>query len=103
MSCGDPAERRGGPCDAANHMRLEHDMLVRTAVVEVTSGLATLCLLAAALMSWRIGGRRALAIVCLLGCVATGVVAVPSHRRIAAERVTRCHPGVKRSLCSWAF
>ena len=78
-------------------------MLIRTAVLEVTSGLATLCLLAAALLSWRTGGRRALAIVCLLACVATGVVAVHSHRRVAAERVTRCHSGVKRSLCGWPF
>jgi hypothetical protein len=82
---------------------MEHDMLVRTAVVEVTSGLATLCLLAAALFFWRAGGRRVLAVVCLVGCVAAGTVAVDSHRRVAAERATRCHPGVKRSLCGWPF
>ena len=92
--------RRGGPSGPANQMCMEHDMLVCTAVVEVASGLASLCLLTTAVVCWRAGGRRALAVVALVGWVGLGVVAIHSHRRIAAERATKCHPGVHRSLCS---
>jgi hypothetical protein len=80
---------------------MEHGMLVRTAMVEFASGLATLCLLVAAVVSWRGGDgmRRVLAALCIAGCLAAGMVAVHSHRTLAAERAEQCHPGVKRSLC----
>jgi hypothetical protein len=80
---------------------MEHDMLVRTAMVEFASGLAALGLLVTAAVCWRGGDgvRRVLAALCVAGCVAAGMAAVHSHRTMAAERARLCHPGVKRALC----
>ena len=88
------------PNPSANLPGMEHDMLVRTAMLEFASGLAALCLLVAAAVCWRSGGpRRVLAALCVAGCVAAGTAAVHSHRTMAAERARLCHPGVKRTLC----
>ncbi|MCA1842154.1 MAG: hypothetical protein LC792_03000 [Actinobacteria bacterium] len=80
---------------------MEHEMLVRTAMVEFASGLAALCLVVAAVICWRAGdaSRRVLAVLSIAGCLAAGMVAVHSHRTLAAERASLCHPGVHRSLC----
>jgi hypothetical protein len=80
---------------------MEHQMLVRTALVELAAGLGALCLLVAAVACWRCGDavRRLVAALCIAGCVAAGMVAVHSHARIATERVKKCNATVHRGLC----
>jgi len=88
-----------------NMTGMEHQMLVRTALVEVASGLVALALLVVAVVSWRRAEplRRALAVVCLAGCVAAGVVAAHSHHTLAAEQAKKCNSNVQRALCDWGL
>jgi hypothetical protein len=80
---------------------MEHQMLVRTFLVEVASALAAITLVVLAVVWWRRGERvrRVLAVVCLVGCVTAGAVAAHNHGTLAAERAKKCGPTVQRALC----
>jgi hypothetical protein len=84
---------------------MEHQMLVRSALVEVASGLAALGLLVVAVVCGRRTEplRRAFAVVCLAGCVTGGVVAAHSHHTLAGERARKCNSNVQRGLCDWGL
>jgi hypothetical protein len=84
---------------------MEHQMLVRTALVEVASGLAALTLLIAAFVCGRRTEplRRLVAALCLAGFVAAGAVTVHSHRTLAVERARKCNSNVQRGLCDWGL
>jgi hypothetical protein len=84
---------------------MEHQMLVRTFLVEVASALAALTLLVLSVVCWRrpVLVRRGAAVGCLAVAVAAGVVAAHSHHTLAVERARKCNSNVQRALCDQPF
>jgi hypothetical protein len=84
---------------------MEHQMLVRTFLVEVASAVAALTLVVLAVACWRrpVLTRRLVAVACVAGALAAGVVTVRSHHTLAVERARKCNSNVQRALCDQPF
>jgi hypothetical protein len=84
---------------------MEHHMLVRTFLVEVAAAMGALTLIALSVACWRRPGlaHRAVAVACVAGAVAVGVVTVHSHNTLAGERARKCNQNVQRALCDQPF